>query len=587
LPPAKPESPSHETAPPGQSRGSARFARAGTGWYAAIIAATIAVAASITAVASRHNSLTWDEPVMIASGARGFATGDFTMSWDQPPGVPYVYGATVKLYDVLSKARGGTGVRFPSEEGTIVLPPELAAQLPPSIHAGNGPVPRWGLYDRYDYARELFFKSGNDVEALTFAARLATTVIAALLGFAVAAFTWRRAGPLAALLATTLFVFLPDELAQGAIAYNDVALAFCFFIGLWAIDRCLREPTAGSALLAGAATGLALGVKFSALTLGPAAIFLAAAEWISRGGDGAWVKKMAAAAFLALAAMAIVLVVMYGGDVTLTQFREGVREQLRHSASGHGVPAYLFGHTSDDGMWYFFPVALGLKTPVAFHLLALLVLFGYATTRAREGNVLASPLRFCVVGTVVYLAVLMRSNLDIGVRYALAVMPLVVVLTAVGLARVWEQRGRVARAAVVVLVVASAASPLIRYPWFLSYVTEWVPRETQHTALVDSNLDWGQGLLALREFTRDENLDGVYLAYFGSALPEGYGITYSPLPSWSPLPAHAPPAVPYRWVVISATLLQGLYENGDPFRAFRSRPPDRILGGSLFAYRVR
>ncbi len=554
---------------------------------AVLVGLIVAVAAFVTAAASRRTSLTWDEPVMIASGARGFATGDFTMTWDQPPGMPYVLGAAARVYDAVSRARGRDGVRLPSEEGTIVLPPELAAQLPPSIHATDGRVPRWGLYDRYDYARELFFKSGNDVEVITFAARLATTLIAALLGLAVAVFTWSAAGPLAALLATTLFVFLPDELAQGAIAYNDVALAFCFFAGLWAIDRCVRRPTVGTALLAGAATALALGVKFSALTLGPAAILLAAAEWVARGRDGAWLRKMIAAALVAFVAGLIVLVVIYGGDMTLTQFREGVREQLRHSASGHGVPAYLFGHTSDDGMWYFFPVALVLKTPIAFHLLALLSLYGYAVNRERDGRWLASPLRFCVVGIVVYLAVLMRSNLDIGVRYALAVMPLVVALIAVGLARLWARGRRPMRAAIAVLVVASAVSPLVRFPWFLSYVTEWVPADSRHTAMVDSNLDWGQGLLALHDFMHEESIDGVYLAYFGSALPEGYGITYSPLPSWSPLPPRATPAVPYRWVVISATLLQGLYENGDPFREFRSRVPDRILGGSLFAYRVR
>ncbi len=432
---------------------------------------------------------------MIASGARGMVTGDFTMTWDQPPGVPYVYGVAVRLYDLLSKARGGTGVRYPSEDGTIVLPPELAAQLPPSVHAsGGGPAPRWGLYSRYDYARELFFKSGNDPERLAFTARLTTIVIASLLGLMVAVFTWRRAGPLASVLATSLFVFLPDELAQGGIAYNDVALAFCFFIAMWAIDNCIRRPTPRSALLAGAATGLALGVKFSALTLGPIAIILCAAEWMSRRRDAEWMRKMTAAAMVAFGVGLVVLFVVYGGDLTLTQFREGVREQLRHSASGHGVPAYLFGHTSDDGggMWYFFPVALVLKTPIAFHVLALTAVYGYVATRKGGGSVLTSRLRFLVVGIVVYLAVLMRSNLDIGVRYALAVMPSIVILVAVGLARVWERTRMAARAAIIVLTVASVVSPLVRYPWFLSYITEWVPpRVRNHHG--DGGLESGLG----------------------------------------------------------------------------------------------
>ena len=237
-------------------------------------------------------------------------------------------------------------------------------------------------------------------------------------------------------------------------------------------------------------------------------------------------------------------------------------------------------------MWYFFPVALVLKTPIAFHVLALIAVYGFVATRESGSSVLTSPRRFLVVGVVVYLAVLMRSNLDIGVRYALAVMPAIVILVAIGLSRVWERASLAPRVAIVALTVASVASPLVRYPWFLSYITEWVPPRASHTAMVDSNLDWGQGLLALRDFMRDERVDGVYLAYFGSALPEGYGIRYSPLPSWSPLPQQQPlPASPH-WAVISATLLQGLYENGDPFRTLRDRPPDRIVGNSLFAYRV-
>lgn len=553
-------------------------------WYVLAIAGVVLAAAVVTALASRRNSLTWDEPVMVASGVRGVATGDFTMTWDQPPGMPYAFGVAERIYDLASKASGGLGVRRPAENGTIILPPDLAAQLPPSAHA-NGPVPRWGLYNRYDYARELFFKSGNDPEALAFTARLATTALAALLGIAVAVFGWRAAGPLAALLATSLFVFLPDELAQGGIAYNDVGLALTFFLGVWAVDALSRRPAMRTASVAGVALGLALAVKFSALTLGPIALVILACEWVARGRDEKWLQRVASYGVGAIVVAFVTVAILYRGDFALSQFREGVQEQLRHSSSGHGVPAYLFGTTSDTGFWYFFPVALILKTPIAFHLLALLAIIGVAGRQRWSRAMLAGPLRAAPIAIVVYLAVLMQSKLDIGVRYALAIMPFAALLVGVGLARVWARSNRELRALIAVLVVASAGSAVARYPWFLSYVTEWVPADNARTAMVDSNLDWGQGLLALRDFMRDEHADGVYLAYFGSALPEGYGIKYSPLPSWSPLPPQPRPAAPYDWIVVSSTLLEGLYETGDPFRPLRERQPDRVLGGSLFAYR--
>ena len=50
--------------------------------------------------------------------------------------------------------------------------------------------------------------------------------------------------------------------------------------------------------------------------------------------------------------------------------------------------------------------------------------------------------------------------------------------------------------------------------------------------LSDSNLDWGQGVIQLREYMIKEKLDSVKLSYFGSAHPEKYGIASEPLPAF-------------------------------------------------------
>ena len=141
--------------------------------------------------------------------------GDSAVTSDQPPGVPYVYGAAVRLDDVLSKARGGAGVRSPSEDGKIVLPPELAAQLPPSVHAeGGGPLPRWAVTTDTTTA-QAFLSSGDDPERLAFAARLATIVIASLLGLMVAVCAWRTA-PSGGRPRDVALRFLPDGWRKAA-----------------------------------------------------------------------------------------------------------------------------------------------------------------------------------------------------------------------------------------------------------------------------------------------------------------------------------------------------------------------------------
>ena len=50
--------------------------------------------------------------------------------------------------------------------------------------------------------------------------------------------------------------------------------------------------------------------------------------------------------------------------------------------------------------------------------------------------------------------------------------------------------------------------------------------------LVDSNLDWGQDLPALRAKMDELGIETVNLAYFGKGVPEAYGIRYRPLPGY-------------------------------------------------------
>ncbi len=105
------------------------------------------------------------------------------------------------------------------------------------------------------------------------------------------------------------------------------------------------------------------------------------------------------------------------------------------------------------------------------------------------------------------------------------------------------------------------------FPHYEAYFNELVggPANGQRI-LVDSNLDWGQDLPALKQLLDDRGLDQVYLSYFGTAPPEQYGINYRPLPSFprfvkgSEVKAFNPYTPPPGWYAISATSLRlGLY----------------------------
>ncbi len=592
---------------------------------------------ALAAAAARRTSTTFDEILFIATGARGYETGRFDMFVDHPPVMQYLYGLPVWL----------AHPRFPSE----------------SLH--------WTTGVMFDYARTFMFRMGNDPQRLAFRARAVGAAFAALLALVSGLLALRAAGPVAGpvagVVAATLVAFLPDVLAHGGVAYDDLPLAFAFLLAAWAVDAALRRPGPRAGALAGLATALALGIKYSAILLLPLAALLLLAEGSRRTGepgrggadpraparrwrDPAWRRATLVAVDVALLACYLGLVLVYRGDFTLHAFLDGVRFKIGQATTQVGsapAPAYLLGREARDGFWYFYPVAFLLKTPLALHALMLATAAAALLRRARGADgaqaaagadapaaaggaaaadrLVDGPARLPLAALVATVPVFLRAELNIGFRHALFVLPFVCLLVACGFAGAWK-RGRPApRLALAALLVAYVASSASWYPWFLAYTSEYVRgRDRGYTALDDSSLDWGQGLLELRDFMRRERVRRVRLSYFGSALPAAYGIDYEPLPSFFALagPAASGAVEPIggqaaetaqrarpgggaaddrargaaaddrargaadgvRFTVLSATSLVGNYLEGDPFAAYRARTPYRVLGHVLFVY---
>ncbi len=538
------------------------------------LALVLVASSTATILAMRRTSATFDEIVLIAGGARGLRTGSFDLAPDHPPLMQYLYGLPAYL-----------------------LHPHYPAEQPG----------QWGSRTRYNYARSFFFRQGNDPEALAFVARLVAAALAAGLVLLTWAFTRRAHGPAAAFVAGLLVAFLPDVLAHGGVAYNDVPMALTFLATLWATDVAARRPTLPRGALAGVLAALAVGVKYSAVLIAPAALLLIGAEALARRGDREWRRRLGKAVAAALVAMYLGLVAIYRGDFLLDALRVGITQQLLHVDAPGGAPNFLLGRVDVHGWWYFFPVAFLYKTSAALHLLVLGALLAFGAwwsalpvspesadgargrSRAALRALLASPLRVPLLGGLVFGGALLASHLDIGFRYALPALPLLCILTAVGVVRLWRSLARpAARFALAAVLAWYVAAPLTAYPWFLSYMSEYGPgRDAAYDVLVDSSIDWGQGLLALRDFMRANRIPSVYLSYFGSARPEGYGIAYTALPSFFALVPMEVPGPPPQWLAVSATNLQPVYVAFAAAPRLRRARPDVVLGGSIYLYRIR
>jgi len=83
----------------------------------------------------------------------------------------------------------------------------------------------------------------------------------------------------------------------------------------------------------------------------------------------------------------------------------------------------------------------------------------------------------------------------------------------------------------------------------------------------------------------------VILAYFGTGVPESYGITYQGLPTvWSfPKSEHVNSQKPEKeYLAISATILQGTYFSQHDFydRMLKNKKPIKVIGYSIYVYDI-
>lgn len=525
------------------------------------LAIIIAANALLTIGAMRRTSTTFDEIVMMAGGARGLHTGLWDLAPEHPPFTQYIYGVPVFF----------AHPQYPDESNI------------------TAPVKKMMAY-RYAYAGEFFFKDGVPTEKLVFLGRLPAAIVGMLLVALAFFFTRRAAGDRAAILAAALTAFLPDVLGHGGVAYNDVPVAAAVFGAVWLIDNALRDPSVKRGLIAGLGIGLALGVKNSAVALGPIALVLLAISVVAGWRDADWRRRILPAAVCTIIGAYAALVVIYRGDFMLTEYKYAVNFAFGHVTQGSRAPSYLLGERSMTGWWYYFPLSFLLKTSAGLHVLMLVSLAWYATAiRRSPGAILTSRLRAPLVALLVFGGLLLTSKLDIGFRYALPSLPFIVVLTAAGVSRAWDMYGSRARALVLAATVWMIVQVASYFPNYLAYVSEYGPgRDENYRVFADSSLDWGQGLIQLREFLAEHGIQRVYLSFFGSASPQAYGIDYVPLASFfalKPIDGAASRPAP-EWAVISATNLTGTYFVGDPFAQFRNARPDFVVGHTMFVYHL-
>ncbi|MBL8178408.1 MAG: glycosyltransferase family 39 protein [Bryobacterales bacterium] len=527
--------------------------------------------------------VTVDEPSHLVSAHLYWEGKDRLAPYDMPPAIKIAGGWVSHL----------TGVQLPARTDAIWKDNhewQVALRLMESMKA--------------DQIRRTFFLS-----------RLPMIVFP--VGCAAVIWWWTRQlfGKPAALVSTALFTLSPTVLAHGMLFKNDLAASLGLLLVCYTGWRYAAQPGRGTLSGFALAAGFALLTKLSMLAVTALVpLFLAGVAW-KRGMD--W-RSYGRHLGILVAVIYAMIVVLWPGRITVLpraewagiramdlpwhftaimsvlrfvplprMFWHGVAAVAQSDASGVGV--YLLGNVYPQGHPLYFFIAWAVKIPVAVQAMVLLGLafWGWRWFRKRTATD-----AFWLLPAALYMGLASMSSLQLGIRLVLPAIVCSWMSASRGLQ--WVTARRWSHFAVAALLTWQATRTAIRYPDYIAYFNLWVGGPEQGIRyLSDSNLDWGQGLHALREYLDRNGVKKVSVFYFGNdnawqqLREERLEMKAAP---WTPQhvqeKVYQPEAGLY---AVSATFLTGQLfqrEYRDYFRRFRERKPEAVVAGSIHIYRV-
>jgi 4-amino-4-deoxy-L-arabinose transferase-like glycosyltransferase len=557
-------------------------------WVWAVLALLLVIQAVQIVLVVRQESLTFDEDNHIFAGYMMWKTGDYGLNPEHPP--------LVKL---------------------LATAPILGEQL--TIPPLKG---RFFKEEAYLSGRD--FLAANDGDHhLLLRMRLTAGLLAMAMTLTIFLATLEWFGVPAALVALTVAVFDPNLLAHSALVTTDMALSCFLLLSLWAFYRWTSRPTVLRLVLAGLAAGCAIGSKHSGILLAPMLIALAAIEiFLAERGNRAGTARRMIAGLAAIVLMAVAMLwslysFRYAArpaglsmSVSLADYMTPLSELNRAAISGFarwhllpesylmglvdvklvslGSPTFLLGKNYAHGVWWYFPMAILIKTTLGLMLLVLLAGFAAAAGKLKHRREVA----YVVVPGAIYLLVAVTSGLNIGARHVLPLYALGAVLAGGGAWALIQSNRRWAHA-VGVLVLWHVGSALAVFPAGMAYANEaWGGPKQVHRYLSDANADWAQQLIHVKQWQDRHPNEECWFAYFARPEidPAMYGVHCHAMPTidtfWMGGADVIPPVV-HGAVLISAGDLSGCeWPSGklNPYARFQSIGENEQIDHGVMVY---
>jgi tetratricopeptide (TPR) repeat protein len=317
----------------------------------------------------------------------------------------------------------------------------------------------------------------------------------------------------AAFFGVLLTASAPEMLTQSCLATLDLPATFMICTSIWVFQSLVRSPSIKKFILLSFLVGLTISCKVTGFLLFPIFAGTIVGVLLTRAGRRhlrAGLRRgkrhyiglfISAVVFLPI--IWATVCALYRFDECFSNkgdagsllgwlaypwpggFVQATLGKLRYATRGN--EAYLLGQHSNMGWWWYYPVALLLKTPLA--LVIAWIFSGFwllAKCSARSLLSILPPLIYLVVAT-------MSNRSQIGIRHILPVIPLMGQACAYFYSRISPRYRQVFRW----LAAFAVVSGLRFLPFPICAESELLLGKG-YLAFADANYDWGQANEGIR-----------------------------------------------------------------------------------------